>query len=418
MKAPMHRCFVVVPLLAAWTFACTERSAPAPTSAEPSSAPPSARPMPRPPPASPSSAAPAPATSAPPTAAPSTPAPTTDAHRSVAFNPDGRSFVTARGRDVTIVTVPAGEKRALAGVEDEIAFMTFSPKGDRLATVTTKLTVQVWDATSGASLGTMPEGISDDEVDDVQFSPDGKLLAGAGRSTARIWDIAQKRKVCETSGTLAFNLAFTPDQQSLVTSGVGAIARFDATTCELKASASANTGGTFGSWVAPDGLHVAAGAGAGHDLELFAGRDFHPVRTLTKSAGCADHVNARFSRDGKVLLASGGTMWLRSFNLETLKSIAAYDIPAPDRVAFTLPFDDGQRALVARRGAASADTDPPATAELVSLPDKKVAFTIPLEGAETLDISWDQTRLLGATKEKVLLWDSATGKLLQTFELP
>ncbi len=147
---------------------------------------------------------------------------------------------------------------------------------------------------------------------------------------------------------------------------------------------------------------------------------------MTRSAGCTDHVNATFSRDGKVLLANGGTTWLRSYNLESLKTIATYEIPFPDRVTFALSFDDGRRALIGRVATAPVSapgaTSPVhafgATAELVSLTDKKVAFTLALEGAETVDVSWDQKRLLGAAKDKVLLWDSSNGKLLQTFELP
>lgn len=401
---------LVVTLLAASAFSCADGSTPAPTSGAPShasasSSGPATSASPR------GSASALPHASAGPAAAPppANMAPREgDARRLIAVRPDGRAFVTARGRDAAIVALSGGTRRPLAGIEDEVALLTFSPKGDRLATVTSKLTVQVWDAETGAPLGTMPEGIADDEVDDVQFSPDGKLLAGAGRTVARIWDVGQKKKLCETSGALAFNLAFTPDQKSLVTSGVGAITRFDATTCEQKASATAKTGGTFGSWVAPDGLHVAAAGGDGHELQLFAGRDLHPVETLARSAGCTDHVNARFSRDGRVLLASGGTSWLRAFNLESLKSISAYDIPSPDRVTFALAFDDGQRALIGRG----------ATVELVSLPDKKVAFTFPLEGAETVELSWDQKRLLGATKQKVLVWDTANGKLLETFDFP
>jgi WD40 repeat protein len=330
----------------------------------------------------------------------------TGARTLILWTPDGRGFVAARGNRVTLHALPGGASTLVSATGDDVVALTVSPKGDRLATVSSSREVKIWHTKTGAAVATLPEGISE-EVNDLAFSPDGKLFVGSGYSSARVWNVEQKTKVCDTGSSFAFGVAFTPDQGSVVTTGVGTMARFDARTCELKASNSAETGATFGSWVAPTGLHVVAAGGDGHKLQLYGGRDLHAIETLAVSAGCDDHVSGQFSRDGQVLLASGGSRWVRSFRLSSLKSIAAYDIPNPASVTFVKAFDDGERVLIGRG----------ASAELVNARDKKVVYTFALEGAELFDLSWDMQRLLGVAGARVIVWDTVTGRRVESIEL-
>ena len=370
----------------------------------------------------------APAASAPPSAGPSAsavasasahssaqppeaPAPNVvhdDVRTALTWRPDTRAIVAARGDKVAIVAVPGGQATPLAGVGGPVEAVAVSPKGDRVAVVTKGRAVKIYDGKSGALVAKLPETVPDDEVNSVVFSPDGKLFAASGYTNARVWNVERKQKICDVSEIFSFDLAFTPDQGSLVVTGVGAMGRYELPTCEKKAANGADTTGTFGSWVAPDGLHVAAAGGAGHELQLFGGRDLHAVDTLATSAGCTDHVAARFSRDGKVLLGLGGTTWIRTIRLDSKKTIAAYDIPRPDEVSFAVPLDDGERAVIVRGD----------KAEMVSLKDKRVAFSFDLEGATSLEVSWDLTRLLGSTLEQAVIWDAATGKVLEKLSLP
>ncbi len=343
--------------------------------------------------------------------APEAPAPNVvqeDVRTALTWRPDTRAIIAARGDKVAILAVPGGRATPLADVGGPVEAVAVSPKGDRVAVVTKARVVKIFDGRSGAFVAELPETIPDDEVNALVFSPDGKLFAGSGYTSARVWNIERKQKICDVSEIHSFDLAFTPDQGSLVVTGVGAMGRYELPSCEKKAENHADTTGTFGSWVAPDGLHIAAAGGAGHDLQLFGGRDLHSIDTLAKSAGCTDHVAARFSRDGKVLFGLGGTSWVRSFRLESKKTIGAYDIPRPEEVSFVVPFDDGERAIVVRND----------KAEVVNVKDKSVAFSFGLEGATSLEISWDMSRLLGSTPDKAVIWDTATGKVLETLSLP
>jgi hypothetical protein len=226
---------------------------------------------------------------------------------------------------------------------------------------------------------------------------------------ARLLGVAKKKKLCSTEQAWAFDLAFTLDQGSLVTTGNGSMTRWSAATCAKEAEGGAPTGGTFGSWVSFGAKYVAAAAPDGHGLSLYEGRSFKGIDILAKSFGCRDHIGpARFSRDGEILLASGSYRWFRSFRLASKKTIAAYDIPKPDDVNDLLMFDDGERALVVRGD----------KGELVSAASKSIAYTMDLKGAKTFDLAWDMKHLLGASADAAYIWDTATGELVKSYPLP
>lgn len=325
----------------------------------------------------------------------------------VAFRPNGRMFAAGLGKKVSLFPVEGGEPRPLPDHDRPVLALIFSWKGDRLATVEEGGKVRVWDPSSGKLIAELPDAITA-EVHAVVFAPDGKLLAGAG-SSATIWDVDKKKKVCSTAETWAFDIAFTLDQGSLVTTGNGSMTRWDTATCAKKAEGEAQTGGTFGSWAAPNGKYVSAAAPDGHGLSVYDGRSFKGIEVLAKSFGCRDHVGpARFSRDGEILLATGSFQWFRSIRMDSLKTIAAYDIPKPDEVSQLVMFDEGERLLVIRGE----------KGELVSAVSKAVLYSIELKDARTFDLGWDRKHLLGASQDTAHVWETATGKLVKSSPLP
>jgi WD40 repeat protein len=325
----------------------------------------------------------------------------------VAFRPNGRAFAAGAGKKVSLIPIGGGEPRALPDLERSVVAIAFSLKGDRLATADQGGKVRIWDPSAGKLIAELPDAIAG-EVRTIAFAPDGKLFAGAG-SSATIWSVETKKKVCSTDEAWIFDLTFTSDQGSLITTGVGQSARWESATCAKKAEGSAQTGGTFGSWVAPGGKHVAAAAPDGHGLSLYDGRSFKGIDVVAKSFGCRDHVGpVRFSRDGAVMLASGSYRWFRSIRLDSMKTIASYDVPRADDVNQLVMFDDGERVLVVRGE----------KGELVSAVSKSVAYEIDLKGAHTFDIAWDMKHLLGVSNGAAHVWDAATGKLFKSYPLP
>jgi WD40 repeat protein/tRNA A-37 threonylcarbamoyl transferase component Bud32 len=144
--------------------------------------------------------------------------------------PDGqwiRSVVLSAGGKVAVGGGENG-KVFLLGLDGKLvkAFDTsagpvcFSPDGRLLAGTTWRQgLVTVWDVNSGERVGAWRahEGLANG----VQFSRDGRVLATAGSDGAvRFWDVATQRQLSELrqEGD-AYQLAFSPDGQSLATTG-------------------------------------------------------------------------------------------------------------------------------------------------------------------------------------------------------
>lgn len=348
--------------------------------------------------------------SAPPTPTPNVALPNeTEGPGVVAFRPNGRAFAAGLGNKVSIVPIAGGAPVALADHTKAVRALVFSIKGDRLATVDDGGGVRVWDPSSGKLIAELPSAPSG-EVYSIAFSDDGRRLAAAS-GVATIWDVDKKKIVCSTEEGWMFQLAFTRDMGSLVTTGNGEMVKWDAGTCKRKTDNRAQTGGTFGSWVSPDGKYVAASAPDGHGLSLYdAAAGFKGLGVLAKSFGCEDHVGpVAFSRDGEVLLATGSYRWFRSIRLDSMKTIATYDVPKSDApVDELVMFGDGQRLFLVRGD----------KGEMVSASSKSVVFTFDRKGARTFDISWDMKFILGAGGGSAYVWDAGSGALVKSFPMP
>jgi WD40 repeat protein len=109
-------------------------------------------------------------------------------------------------------------KYTLTGHTDEVNDIEFSPDGTKLASASLDRTAKVWDTASGKELFTLKG--HGDQVLQIRFSPNGKSLATASRDgTAKIWDVATGQTLMTLSGHTGglTDIKYSPDGKLVAT---------------------------------------------------------------------------------------------------------------------------------------------------------------------------------------------------------
>lgn len=231
----------------------------------------------------------------------------------VCLSPDRSRFALfTRSHAVEIWSVDPLERQASLGALEDTTWThgTFSPNGRFLAMLNRWNEVDVWDLESVDRVLEL-SGLRSN-VFDLAFSPDGRMLAGAGGGSSRddhgvslvcVWDVA--------AGTLIASLptddvgdnhaiTFSGDGSRLVTAGIFRILAWETESWQRTYDSRASHPGSYGISVAPDGRLLAVASDA-RSILLIDLETMHRVRTIATGV---DVLNVDFSPDGSKLAAS------------------------------------------------------------------------------------------------------------------
>jgi WD40 repeat protein len=203
-------------------------------------------------------------------------------------------------------TAPSAQARpaGMGGHGDRPQELQFSPNGKILATADTDGTARLWNVATEAEIGA-PIRIIGGHIYDVAFSPDGQVLATADSGgTVRLWSVATHRPIgapFEVSHDRVEAVAFSPNGKLLATAGIGGSARlWDVATRRQVGAAMIPADGITGVTFSPDGKLLATTSGRGA-VELWSVARHRPVG---KTFGNAINV-VTFSPNGKRLASAG-----------------------------------------------------------------------------------------------------------------
>ena len=324
---------------------------------------------------------------------------------SVAFSPDGgRAVTTAADNRAVVWDTSTGESILdLRGAGDRVVGASFSPDGRRVVWVDAlegESTLRIERIQDGASLLSAPLTRS---FCYPVFAPDGETIAVSacdGKTGGMILDAATAEILVDLGPGSVSSVAFSPDGRRIVgrTNDTGATI-WETRTGDPIVRLEGHTGVVIGTAFSPDGTMVATGAldGTARVWEASSGR---PLLTLSGHGGGVALVD--FSPDGSRLLTGGADGTARVWDVLPTGGSESWSLAAgplsdvrfsPDGSRLLVQGDDGAWSLEASDGEPLGSLD---------LTWNDASFG---PGGETLAVAGDGAHLI----------DAETGAEIQTF---
>lgn len=251
---------------------------------------------------------------------------------SIHISPDGRfvAFSILGDNRIAIRSVESGEEILKIGMGNQQARVRFSPNGKTLATASTGGELKLWNVDDGKELKSLASLAFNLQC--VAFSRDGAwVVAGGGPfrdgkfGWAGVWEITSGKQIAEMEDMpdSVLGIAISPDGRLVATAGRDGAARlWEAETGKSVATFSGHRSAL--EWVdfSPDGKILASGS-YDRTAKLWSVDDGEELGTLR---GHADVVlTTRFSPDGKTLATAGGGGVVRFWNVATREQTGSLD---------------------------------------------------------------------------------------------
>jgi WD40 repeat protein len=228
----------------------------------------------------------------------------------VVFSNDGNLLATGAYGRVTIWDLTRGEPvKVLTNVLGAVNDLRFSPDGKLLAVSggqpSAKGDIRLYQVADWKLVATLPG--HDDVVASIAFSPDGKHLASASfDKTVRLWDLAthKQERIYPGHSDFVYAVAFSPDGQWLFSASKDrSVKLVEVATGKSKLTFSDRNDEVIALAVHPSGQWVVL-SGAEPGLSWFDTKTGERTRS---QAGHRIGVHELcFSKDGKLLASAGG----------------------------------------------------------------------------------------------------------------
>ncbi len=195
------------------------------------------------------------------------------------FSPNGRYLALlvkhrnpfAQGSNNTyklvLFSVGSWTKAKEITINQHADIIRFSPDANYISTASrANSTISVWNVTSGAVVSRMHHNTRNG-VNNIKFSPTGTFLAsGSYDMSARIWKTQEGSEVTRIKGnSLAYAIAFSPDEKYVVTAFVGDnVARIWNTETGAEVARMSHGDAVLSTTFLPDGMYLATASSDGY----------------------------------------------------------------------------------------------------------------------------------------------------------
>jgi WD40 repeat protein/serine/threonine protein kinase len=343
---------------------------------------------------------------------------------SVAYHPDGTRFASA-DESGTILVWDTEERISIwlfSGHRGKVNSIVFSPDGRLLASAGDDGTIRLWNINTGETVGEPIGNLSETQIYSLVFTPDGEqLISGNSDGTIRIWDVSTGEQVTtleaqDDERVYALNLS---DHGELLASGgdysnIILWRRNESGTFEQSTLLTGHTNWVNTLDISPDGTTIVSGS-VDHTVR------FWDIATGTqRGQPLTDHTDVvwsvAFSPDGATVATGSedSLIILRDATtgqrLSDIAPLVGHVFESVSALAFS---PDSQHLI-------SGGEDQRVL--LWTVPSRQPLSTLWTgHTSEVYSVNYmpDGTQVLSSSADTVaILWDAATGEILQQFPDP